>query len=117
MDYTIYSHTFTRSFETHNSTTKNADKHINFDEIPFKLQVEDVMSNFVQMYIFFNTEQLTSKQKELLPVLLDVWMTSPLLINGTFVDIETVIKRQTKTLLHSDYFLGFSGKMDIPKIL
>ena len=68
------------------------------------------MSNFVQMYMFFNTQNLTSRQKDLLPVMLDVWMTSPLLINGTFIDIETVIKRQTKSLLHSDYFLGFSGE-------
>ena len=73
------------------------------------MQVEDVNSNFVQMYIFLDTKGLTIRQKELLPLLLDMWMDSPVMKNGTLIDIETVVKRRTKTLLHIGNSLGFSG--------
>ena len=76
------------------------------------MQVEDVNSNFVQMYIFLDTKGLTIRQKELLPLLLDMWMDSPVMKNGTLIDIETVVKRRTKTLLHIGNSLGFSGIKD-----
>ena len=97
-----------RSFETYNRTL-NQDKLINFEEIPFKVQVEDVNSNFVQLYLFLSTAQLSARQRELLPLLLDTWMSSPLIKDGVITDIETVVKRRSRTLLAHDYYLGFSG--------
>ena len=97
-----------RSFKTFNRTL-NDDEVIDFTNLPFKMQVEDVNSNFVQMYIFLDTKGLTIRQKELLPLLLDMWMDSPVMKNGTLIDIETVVKRRTKTLLHIGNSLGFSG--------
>ena len=97
-----------RSFKTYNRTL-NADKAIDFKNLPFKMQVEDVNSKFVQMYIFLNTAGLTVRQKELLPLLLDLWLDSPVKKNGDLQDIETVVKRRTKTLLHLGNSLGFSG--------
>ena len=82
---------------------------IDFENLPFKMQVEDVNSNFVQMYIFLSTVGLTVRQKELLPLLLDLWLDSPVMKDGELVDIETVVKRRTKTLLHLGNSLGFSG--------
>ena len=92
----------------------NPDMLIDFDNIPLKLQVEDVSSNFVQMYFFLNTKSLQPKQKELLPLLLETWMTSPLMKGGNIMDIETVVKRRTTTLLSTDYYLGFSGSSFSP---
>ena len=97
-----------RTFQTYNRTMNPGNK-IDFDKIPLKLQVEDVSSNFVQMYFFLNTKSLQPKQKELLPLLLETWMTSPLIKDGSIIDIETVVKRRTTTLLATDYYLGFSG--------
>ena len=78
------------------------------------MQVEDVNSSFVQLYIFFNTESLTVRQKELLPLLLDIWLNSPVMKNGTLQDIETIVKRRTKTLLYVSSGLGFSGSTFSP---
>ena len=78
------------------------------------MQVEDVNSSFVQLYIFFNTESLTVRQKELLPLLLDMWLNSPVMKNGTLQDIETIVKRRTKTLLYVSSGLGFSGSTFSP---
>ena len=97
-----------RSFQTYNRTM-NSGNVIDFDNIPLKLQIEDVSSNFVQMYFFLNTKSLQPKQKELLPLLLEAWMSSPLIKEGSIIDIETVVKRRTTTLLAFDYYLGFSG--------
>jgi len=102
-----------RTVETYNRTM-NRKNLINFNNIPFKIQVQDVMSNFVQMYLFISTEKLNPREKDLLPILLDVWMSSPQIKNGKVIDIETVIKRQTKTLLYTDYFLGLSGSTFSP---
>ena len=97
-----------RSFQTYNRTM-NSGNVIDFDNIPLKLQIEDVSSNFVQMYFFLNTKSLKPKQKELLPLLLETWMSSPLIKDRRIIDIETVVKRRTTTLLAFDYYLGFSG--------
>ena len=105
-----------RSFKTFNRTL-NDDEVIDFTNLPFKMQVEDVNSNFVQMYIFLDTKGLTIRQKELLPLLLDMWMDSPVMKNGTLIDIETVVKRRTKTLLHIGNSLGFSGIKDTSDII
>ena len=87
----------------------NENNAIDFTNLPFKMQVEDVNSSFVQMYVFLDTKGLTVRQKELLPLLLDMWFESPVMKEGKLVDIETIVKQRTKTLLHIGNSLGFSG--------
>eukprot|EP00090_Calanus_glacialis_P042967 TRINITY_DN7610_c0_g1_i2.p1 TRINITY_DN7610_c0_g1~~TRINITY_DN7610_c0_g1_i2.p1 ORF type:complete len:536 (-),score=116.90 TRINITY_DN7610_c0_g1_i2:68-1495(-) len=78
------------------------------------MHIENVNSNFVQFYIFINTQSLNIRQKMLLPLLLDLWLVSPMKKNGVVTDIEKVVKRRTKTLLHIDNSLGFSGSTFSP---
>merc|ERR1711892_436144 len=51
-----------RPFESHNRT-QNLNSLFNLTDIPFKIHIENVNSNFVQFYIFFNTENMTIRQK------------------------------------------------------
>jgi len=102
-----------RPFESYNRTN-NPNSKFDFTNIPFKMHIEDVNSNFVEFYIFLNTEVLTIRQKMLLPLLLDLWLQSPIKKNGVLTDIEKVVKRRTKTLLHIDNSLGFSGSTFSP---
>jgi len=101
-----------RPFESYNRTNPNTP--FDFTNIPFKMHIENVNSNFVEFYIFLNTEVLTIRQKMLLPLLLDLWLQSPIKKNGVITDIEKVVKRRTKTLLHIDNSLGFSGSTFSP---
>jgi len=78
------------------------------------VQVEDVNSSFVLLYVFLDTETLTVRQKELLPLLLDMWLDSPVMKEGTLVDIDTIIKMETKTFLHLGISLGISGSTFSP---
>lgn len=102
-----------REFDSFNRTL-NENRLFNFSEIPFKIHIDDVNSNFVQINIFFDTTVLSRRQRKLLPMLLDLWLASPLLKNGQQVPIDTVVKRRTKTLLYLDATLGFSGSTFSP---
>ena len=102
-----------RPFQSYNRT-QNPNSLFNFTNIPFKMHIENVNSNFVQLYIFLNTQTLNTRQKRLLPLLLDLWLVSPIKKNGVVTDIEKVVKRRTKTLLHIDNSLGFSGSTFSP---
>jgi hypothetical protein len=102
-----------RPFESYNRTL-NQNQMFNFTNIPFKIHIENVNSNFIQFYIFLNTQTLGVRQKMLLPLLLDLWLVSPIKKNGVTTNIEKVVKRRTKTLLHIDNSLGFSGSTFSP---
>ena len=102
-----------RNFDSYNRTL-NPNKLLNFSMLPFKVHVDDVNSNFVQIDIFLDTTVLTRRQRKFLPLLLDLWLASPIMKDGREVPIEAVVKRRTKTLLHIDNSLGFSGSTFSP---
>merc|ERR1719495_1166344 len=52
---------------------------LDFKEIPFKMHIDDVDSKFVQLYLFMDTTVLTKRERQLLPLLLDTWLLSPIL--------------------------------------
>jgi len=47
-----------------------------------------------------------SRQKKFLPLLLDIWLASPIEKDGVVIPIEDVVKRRSKTILHIDNSLG-----------
>jgi len=102
-----------RPFDSYNRTL-NKKNMFDFSKLPFKIHIEDVNSNFVQFYIFFNSESLPASQKMLLPLLLDLWLVSPIKKNKIITSIDKVVKRRTKTLLHIENTLGFSGSTFSP---
>ena len=102
-----------RNFESFNRTL-NSNKLFNFSLVPFKLHIDDVNSNFVQINIFLDTTPLSRRQRKFLPLLLDLWLASPIMKDGREIPIEAVVKRRTKTLLHIDNSLGFSGSTFSP---
>merc|ERR1719209_1323233 len=53
-------------------------------------------------------------RRKFLPLLLDLWLASPIMKDGQEIPIEAVVKRRTKTLLHIDNTLGFSGSTFSP---
>jgi len=102
--------------------TQNPEGKFNFSGIPFKLQVDDVNSEFVQLYLYFETSYgLSVRQKKYLPLLLDTWMNSPLIKDGKVSEIGDVIKRVNKVLLKMDVSQGYSyivigGQTELSKL-
>jgi len=97
-----------RSLKSYNRT-HNKGNFFDFSELPFKVQVEDVNSEFVQMYLYLNTSGLTVRQRKLLPLLMDLWLNSPIKKNGIITDIDGVIKRWSKLLQKLSISLGYSS--------
>ena len=84
-----------RSIKSFN-TTNNQDYLFDFEDISFKIQIDDVNSNFVQFYLFFKTEYLTIKQKMLLPLLVDLSKRMGIKKDEAIISIEEVVKRRAK---------------------
>merc|ERR1719354_1339719 len=87
---------------------------LQFDAIPFKIHVDDVLSEFVQIYILMDTTSLTDRERELLPLLMDTWLLSPIKKEGELTPIEDVVKRRSKNVLHIQNSLGFDGSSFSP---
>lgn len=102
-----------RSLTSYNRTN-NINNLIDFSSLPFKTNIDDVNSNFVEFYIFMETSKLSPRQKKFLPLLLDTWLVSPLQKNGEIVNIDKIVKRRSKTLQSVDNSLGFQGSTFSP---
>ena len=89
-----------RHLESYNRSY-NPDGLFNFSSIPLKLNIDDVKSKFVTMYIYMDLTRagLSVSQRKYLPLLVDMWTTSPMIKNGTITDLDGVIKRYNKVLL------------------
>ena len=89
-----------RHLESYNRT-HNPDELFDFSSIPLKLNIEDVKSKFVTLFIYLDLARagLTVQQRKYLPLLVDMWTTAPMIKNGTVTDLDGVIKRYNKVLL------------------
>ena len=109
-----------RDLASYNRTINPGGK-FNFTGIPFKIQLEDVNSKFVNLYMYIDTAGLTVRQQKFLPLLLDVWMSSPLKKDGVVSDVGEVIKRVNKVLLKMSISQGHSylvigAQMELDKL-
>ena len=66
-----------RSLNSYNRTL-NTGNLFNFSGIPFKIHIDDVKSQFVTIYVYIKLDGLTVKQRRYLPLLIDLWTTSPM---------------------------------------
>jgi len=96
-----------RSLNSYNRT-HNAGNLFNFSGIPFKIHIDDVNSKFVTLYVYIDLAGLSIKQRKYLPLLIDLWTTSPMKKNGSVTDIGGVIKRYNKSLLKLEMSQGYS---------
>ena len=74
----------------------------------------DVKSKFFQINILLDTRVLNRRQKMFLPLLRQLWLTSPVMKNDQEITVDKMVKRRTKTLLNLDMTLGLSGSAFSP---
>ena len=89
-----------RHLESYNRT-HNQGGMFDFSDIPLKINIDDVKSKFVTIYIYLDLTRagLSVLQRKYLPLLVDMWTTSPMIKNGTITDVDGVIKRYNQVLL------------------
>ena len=96
-----------RNITTYN-TTNNPQNLFDFSNTRLKIQIADVRSEFVTMSILIDVSYLTHTQKLYLPLLLDLWLDSPIKKNGTITSTHDKLRRYRKSLLKFDIGIGFS---------
>jgi hypothetical protein len=72
---------------------------------PVKMAGKSDQKNGGKFKFSIETVQL-NRQKKFLPLLLDIWLASPIEKDGVVIPIEDVVKRRSKTILHIDNSLG-----------
>ena len=97
-----------RTIATYNAT-HNPQNLFDFSNIRLKIQISDVRSKFVSMSIYIDVSYLTHTQKLYLPLLLGLWMDSPIKKNGTITSASDMLRRNHESLMKFGKSLDFSN--------
>ena len=89
--------------------TNNQNELFDLEDTLFKIQIDDVNTNFVKFHLLFQTESLTIKQKRLLPLLVDLSKKMGIKKDEAITSIEELVKRRTQSLLDISIYLGLDG--------
>ena len=85
--------------------------------LPYRIKIDDVSSIFVWVYIFFDTKSLSTSQKPLLPLLLNLWFDVPSkIIRSSKKDIKLQKKNRTSSFglpVSNEYSHGDFGHSSI----
>jgi len=91
--------------------SNNAQKVINEAPrgLPLFIQFEDVPTNFVHINVHIGTSEIPLKYKPLLSLFADNFFNSPVLMNGTRVEFEEVVKQLEKDTI--SYQITSAGRL------
>lgn len=94
-----------------NYKNKDVEKSDKFpiDEIPFKFQLDDLHTNFVQMMVLMDSVDIPMDLRYYLPLYLEVLFESPILRDGVIIPREKVIAQLQADTLENHASLGLEG--------
>lgn len=79
------------------------------DDIPFKFQLDDLQTNFVQMMVLLDSVNIPMELRYYLPLYLEILFESPILRDGVIIPRETVIAELQADTLENHASLGLEG--------
>ena len=103
-----------RKLTFYNHSSENQPKGFPLQKIPYHFQFDDVNSQFVRFYAFFDTRDISLEDKYYLVLLTETWLRSPLLKDGAIESYESVLQRRSKTTLSFYNDLGYKGSTFSP---
>jgi Zn-dependent M16 (insulinase) family peptidase len=77
--------------------------------LPLFIQYEDVPTNFVHLTVHIGTKDIPTKLKPLLPLFQGNFFNSPVMLNGSRVEFEDVVKQLEKDTI--SYAIGGGGRL------
>ncbi|XP_029633499.1 uncharacterized protein C05D11.1 [Octopus sinensis] len=94
-----------------NYRSKDCDKSDVFpiDDIPFKFQLDDLQTNFVQITAVLDTVNIPKELRYFLPLYLETLFESPILRNGELVSHKTIVAELQSDTLENHASLGIDG--------
>ena len=103
-----------RKLDFYNHTTEKQPEGFDIQEIPYHFQLDDVNSQFVRFYAFLDTSDIPIEDKQYLVTLTELWLVSPLMVNGSIEPYESVLQRRSKVVLSFYNDLGYKGSTFSP---
>ncbi|XP_060600571.1 uncharacterized protein C05D11.1-like [Ruditapes philippinarum] len=79
------------------------------DDIPFRFQLDDVHTNFVQMHVMLDSTCLPQELKYFLPLYCEILFESPILRDGVLVSHEEIISQLEADTLSTESCIGVNG--------
>ncbi|XP_053381490.1 uncharacterized protein C05D11.1-like isoform X2 [Mercenaria mercenaria] len=79
------------------------------DNIPFRFQLDDVHTNFVQMHVMLDSTCLPQDLKYFLPLYCELLFESPVLRDGVLVSHEEIISQLEADTLSTESCIGVDG--------
>lgn len=99
------------SFHSVSRTTNDGESNsILLNRIPFRMQVDDLKTNFVTLRLLLNTSSLEPTQRLYLPLLCQLLTESAILRNGTLIPYEEVVTQLSAETITSSVSLGVDGQ-------
>lgn len=92
-----------------NPKTANANTRFPLDKIPFRFQLDDMKTNFVQISALLDSSSVSHSLRLHLPLMCQVLFESPILRDGELVSHEEVIKQLEADMLTYSGALGVTG--------
>ena len=98
----------------YNRTTEQKPDGFDLTQIPFKFHLDNINSQFIRFYAFLDTSNLPEEDKPWLVLLTELWLQSPLKIDGKLVPLSDVISRRSNEALTFYNDMGFKGSTFSP---
>ncbi|ESO83908.1 hypothetical protein LOTGIDRAFT_222342 [Lottia gigantea] len=93
----------------HNNTTANKTTKFPLYDIPFRFQLDDIHTNFVEMTALIDSSGVPQEYKLYLPLFSEALMEIPIKRNGVLISHEDVISQLESDTLSAESSWGFQG--------
>ena len=83
-------------------------------DIPFRFHFDDINSQFVRIYVFFDMLNISAEDKMYAVLLTQLWLESPLRNGSDLISLEDVLQIRSKEALSFYNDLGYKGSTFTP---
>ena len=83
-------------------------------EIPFRFHFDDINSQFVRIFVFFDMSDIPAEDKIYSILLTQLWLESPLRNGSTLISLDDVLQLRSNEALSFYNDLGYKGSTFVP---
>ncbi len=103
-----------RSISSYNHSTEAQPENFDLQSIPYHFHLDDLNSDFIRYYTFFDLSELSQEERPYLVLLTETWLETSQIVGGETMSHADVLKRRAETALSFYNDLGFKGSTFVP---
>ncbi len=97
-----------RHLTHYNATSATQPAGFDLQSLPFRFHLDDIASQFVRYFLFFNASSVAQADRPYLPLLNEIWLQSPQVkADGTELDLKKVVERRANETLSFTSYIGY----------